>query len=84
MTESIRPGFPLRINSNLYGDPAPAPSPSRHQKGAEPEESEYMLRWGEHDSQVINIFHQLCQVSCNHCKNVHINHIFFSTGKPAD
>jgi len=61
MTDSLRPGFPLRINSNLYGEQSPAPSPGRHQKIPEPEESEYMLRWGEHDTQVINIFHQLCQ-----------------------
>jgi len=25
-------------------------------------ESEYMLRWSEHNSQLINVFHQLCQV----------------------
>jgi len=58
MTDSIRPGFPLRINSNLYSDN----SAQQPQKVPEPEpESEYMLRWGEHNSQVINIFHQLCQ-----------------------
>ena len=27
------------------------------------EEGEYMLRWSEHNSQLINVFHQLCQVS---------------------
>jgi hypothetical protein len=26
------------------------------------EESEYMLRWSEHNNQLISIFHQLCQV----------------------
>ena len=78
MTENIRPGFPLRINSNLYGEPSPAPSPIRHQKVAEPEESEYMLRWGEHDTQVINIFHQLCQVS-HQMKSIFVwmNQFFF-------
>ena len=31
---------------------------------AEKDDSEYMLRWNEHNSQLINNFHQLCQVVC--------------------
>jgi len=27
----------------------------------EEEEEEYLLKWGEHNNQVVNIFHQLCQ-----------------------
>ena len=64
MSEILRPGFPLRINTNLYGEKSiPMPLP---QKAPETDESEYMLRWGEHNSQIINIFHQLCQVSNHH------------------
>ena len=52
MTEIMRPGFPLRLNSELFD--------KRDQ--VEEEEEEYMLKWGEHNNQVINIFNQLCQV----------------------
>ena len=49
MTDILRPGFPLRLNSELYSK-------------KEEEEEEYLLKWGEHNNQVVNIFHQLCQV----------------------
>ena len=49
MTDLLRPGFPLRLNSELY-------------RKKEEEEEEYLLKWGEHNNQVVNIFHQLCQV----------------------
>jgi len=55
MTEmNNRPGFPLRLNSEPCDKKLPEPEP-------ESEEEEYMLKWGEHSNQVINIFHQLCQ-----------------------
>ena len=51
MTEMLnRPGFPLRLSSE----------PDK--KVPEVEDEEYELKWGEHNNQVINIFHQLCQV----------------------
>ena len=50
MTDLLRPGFPLRLNSELY-------------RKKEEEEEEYLLKWGEHNNQVVNIFHQLCQVT---------------------
>ena len=56
MTDMTRPGFPLRLSPAELGE----------KKVTEPEpeeEEEYMLKWGEHSNQVINIFHQLCQVS---------------------
>ena len=49
MTDVLRPGFPLRLNADLYAK-------------KEEEEEEYLLKWGEHNNQVVNIFHQLCQV----------------------
>ena len=49
MTDILRPGFQLRMNSELYNK-------------KEEEEEEYLLKWGEHNNQVVNIFHQLCQV----------------------
>ena len=52
MTDIMRPGFPLRLNPELFD--------KRDQ--VEEEEEEYMLKWGEHNNQVINIFNQLCQV----------------------
>ena len=56
MTEMMnRPGFPLRLNSEPCDRKLSEPEP-------ESEEEEYMLKWGEHSNQVINIFHQLCQV----------------------
>ena len=56
MTEmNNRPGFPLRLNSEPCDKKLPEPE-------LESEEEEYMLKWGEHSNQVINIFHQLCQV----------------------
>ena len=48
MTDILRPGFPLGLPSDL----------SRKEE----EEEEYLLKWGEHNNQVVNIFHQLCQV----------------------
>ena len=50
MTDLLRPGFPLRINNDLYDK-------------KEEEEEEYMLKWGEHNNHFITIFNQLCQVS---------------------
>ena len=49
MTDLLRPGFPLRINSDLYDK-------------KEEEEEEYMLKWGEHNNHFMTVFNQLCQV----------------------
>ena len=57
MTETMRPGFPLRINSHLYEEKAVPAAPPPMETGGD----EYLLRWGEHNSQMVNIFHQLCQ-----------------------
>ena len=55
MTEMYnRPGFPLRLSSEP------------EKKMPEVEDDEYELKWGEHSNQVINIFHQLCQVCHGH------------------
>ena len=86
MSESLRPGFPLRINSNLYNENRQLPPEPQKSPVPEPEESEYMLRWGEHNSQVINIFNQLCQVSSN-LKNIMaviIQQCLYLSGKPTD
>ena len=69
MTDLLRPGFPLRINSGkiicvtyVRIDLESKPVAELFDKKDEVEEEEYMLKWGEHNNQVINIFHQLCQV----------------------
>ena len=53
MTDLLRSGFPLRINSDLYD------------KKEEEEEEEYMLKWGEHNNHFMTVFNQLCQVRRN-------------------
>ena len=98
MTDVLRPGFPLRLNSELFEkkDAAPPPQvcryiyniyiniyniyilisiistyqalPQEPPPHREEEEEEYLLKWGEHNNQVINIFHQLCQVIADHTK----------------
>ena len=69
MTDLLRPGFPLRINSGKnnfnFKDKIELETKTVAElfdKKDEVEEEEYMLKWGEHNNQVINIFHQLCQV----------------------
>ena len=68
MTDILRPGFPLRINSGKLQDEVIiffkiSTLTELFDKKDEVEEEEYMLKWGEHNNQVINIFHQLCQVN---------------------
>jgi len=58
MTENLRPGFPLRINPNLYGDKS---LPAMQPKPAEDDDSEYVIKWGEYNSHMVNIFHQFCR-----------------------
>ena len=50
MTDILRPGFPLRMSNDLYS------------KKEDEEEEEFLLKWRAHNIQVLNMFHQLCQV----------------------
>ena len=71
MTDIIRPGFPLRLNSELYSK-------------KEEEEEEYLLKWGEHNNQVVNIFHQLCQVLISSLVLTRFSLMFYNAGELAD
>lgn len=52
--EDVVAPIPLRRDSRDQEDDSP---PEREDK----DESEYMLKWNEHNSQLITVFHQLCQ-----------------------
>jgi len=52
MIEEVAPVVPRRPES---------PEQEAESPSTEKDDSEYMLRWNEHNSQLITVFHQLCQ-----------------------